>query len=76
MSSRRADCIRQLDVCDHMRSQTIPAALTAVVLGSQCRSVESLFLIATDVGLAGVDIAVLAAMTRLTRLEVCGDCTA
>ena len=65
--------MRQLSIWDSMRTATIPAAVTAVVLGSQCSSVRTLFLNASDVGLADVDIAILAAMTRLTRLEVsCG----
>ena len=50
----------------------MPAVVTAIVLGSQCRSLQSAYLVAPDVGLTGVEIAVLAAMTRLTSLEVRG----
>jgi len=50
----------------------MPVAVTATVLGSQCSSLQLLHLGAPDVGLTGVEIAVLAAMTRLTSLEVCG----
>ena len=73
VSSRRANCIQQLSMWDHVRTRTMPAVVMAMVLGSQCSSLQGLFIIATDVGLAGVEIAVLAAMTRLTYLEVsCG----
>ena len=49
----------------------MPAAVTAILLGSQCGSLQSVYLRAPDVGLAGVEIAVLAALTRLTSLSVC-----
>ena len=50
---------------------TMPAAVTTMIVGSQCDSLTRLSISASDVGLAGQDIAALTALTRLTCLEVC-----
>ena len=48
----------------------MPTAATATIFGSQCSSLVELRIAATDVGLAGTEIATLAVLTRLTLLEV------
>ena len=49
----------------------IPAGVTAVMLSSQCRSLQTLRIAPADVALEGINIAALAVLTRLRTLEVC-----
>ncbi len=55
---------------DSILTETMPAAVTAAVIGSQCGSLERLYIKPPDVGLAGYEIAALAVLTRLTCLQV------
>lgn len=50
--------------------ETMPTAVTATILGSQCNSLLQLELVAPSVGMAGPNIAALAALTRLAHLDV------
>ena len=70
LAHRRANCIRELYIWDDFVIGAVPAAVMAAALGSQCSSLEELGLHAADVSLASHDIAVLAVLTRLTRLQV------
>ncbi len=74
MARRRANCIRKLFIQDELVIGTLPAAVMAAVLGSQCSSLEGLYVHAADVSLAGQDIAALAVLTRLTMLQVHATC--
>ena len=62
--------MRRLQLSDWLDTQTMPTAVTATMLGSQCGSLLELHIVAPDVGLAGPNIAILAALTRLTFLDV------
>ena len=74
MAHRRANCIRKLFIQDELVIGSLPAVVMAAVLGSQCSSLEGLYLHAADVSLAGQDIAALAVLTRLTMLQVHDTC--
>ena len=62
--------MRRLTLYDELYTETMPAALTASMLSSQCGSLVELDVAAPVVGLAGPNVAILAALTRLTLLEV------
>ena len=70
VSSRRANCIRKLFISDELLTGSLPAAVTAAVLGTQCSSLEVLRVHVAAVSLCGEDIAALAVLTRLTSLQV------
>lgn len=54
--------------------EPMPAVVAATIFGSQCSSLLSLSIQIPLVSLAGADeITALAALTRLTHLEVCGS---
>ena len=74
IAHRRANCIRKLFIQDELVIGSLPAAVMTAVLGSQCSSLEGLYLHAADVSLAGQDIAVLAVLTRLSMLQVHDTC--
>jgi len=59
---------------DGLNIESMPTAVTATILGSQCGSLVELDIWAPDVGMAGPNIAALAALTRLTRLDVRTTC--
>lgn len=63
--------MRSLCVEDGVRDLTMPAVVTAIILGSQCGSLLTLSIEAPAVGLAGASVAALAALTRLRDLKVC-----
>ena len=69
--SRRPNCVRRLHIDPMMLYPAMPAAVTTMIVGSQCGSLQQLFIAARDVGLAGQNIAALAALMRLRCLEVC-----
>ncbi len=69
-SRRRGDCVRNLSIEDSKLVGTMPPVVTATALGSQSGSLEMLHLKAESVGFTGVEIAALAALTRLQCLEV------
>ncbi len=60
----------RLKLTDLVYVEVMPTAVTATILGSQCSSLLELELVAPIVGMAGPNIAALAALTRLTRLDV------
>jgi len=70
---RRANCMRHISIADRVFSNTMPTAVTAAMLGSQCGSLLTLRIATEETGLADADrhIAALATLTRLQRLEVC-----
>ena len=77
MSSGRAGCVRQLFISNGWSfDQTndgaapLPAAVTRIILGSQCSSLLALCIMAEDVGLRGSDMTALAGLTRLRCLKV------
>ena len=70
MPCRRSNCVLRLALIDLVKVEVMPTAVTATVLGSQCSSLLELELRAPNVGMAGPKIAALAALTRLTRLDV------
>ena len=70
VACRRANCIRELYIQDGLVTGTMPAAVMAAVLGSQCSSPERLYMHAAHVCLADQDIAALAVLTGLKSLQV------
>lgn len=70
MASRRTNCVRRLILFDKLYTETMPAALAASMFSSQCGSLLELDMVAPTVGLAGSHVATLAALTRLTLLDV------
>ena len=72
LSSRRANCVQQLGIEEEYLydGDTVPAVVAASIFGSQGGSLLSLSLLVPTVSLDGDGIACLAALTRLTRLEV------
>jgi len=69
---KRPNCVRGLSVQDSevFDDLTMPAAVAATMLGSQCASLLQLRVAAVNVGLLGTQVAALAALTRLTHLRV------
>jgi len=65
--------VRRLTMHDLRYTETMPAALAASMLSSQCSSLLELDMVSPVVGLAGPSVAALAALTRLTFLDVRTD---
>ena len=55
---------------DADRCNTMPAELTATILGTQCSSLLALCITAQDVGSAGDEFAALVVLKRLECLQV------
>ena len=72
---RRANCMRHLSIEDSVFSDTMPTAVTAAMLGSQCSSLLTLRIGTMETGLADADreITALAMLTWLQELEVRRD---
>ena len=69
---RRANCIRWLNIYDGASlMNTLPSMVLATMFGSQCGSLQALSLELQSTSLLGTEIAAVAALTRLKRLEVC-----
>ena len=68
--------MRQLSIYDNKfrDAVTLPNAVTTHLIASQRHSLLTLSISAVDVGLAGVHIAALRALTALTCLEVRSAC--
>ncbi len=62
--------MRNLSIEDSKLVGTMPPVVTATALGSQAGSLQMLRFKAETVGFTGVEIAALAALTRLWCLEV------
>ena len=70
LPSRRANCIHELAINDSHFDNVLPAVVTATIFGSQCSSLTALYLVPAVVGLAGAEIAAVAALTQLRFFKV------
>ena len=68
---RRANCVQWLNIYDWSQLvNVLPSLAVATIFGSQCGSLQALSIDGAAVGLLGSEIAALAALTGLRRLEV------
>ena len=62
--------MQRLSLYGWTTTEIMPALVTGIMLASQCSSLLELDIVAPAVGLAGPEIAAVAALTRLRRLQV------
>ena len=70
---RRPNCVQRMMLRTARECEVMPAVTTAMIMGSQCSSLRELCVEVNGVGLDGVEVAALAALTRLHKLEVIAD---